>query len=217
MTDDCKTFTDYQRLALRTSRGPDGIFPPLWYLALGMAGEAGEVANLVKKFERHGKPFDPDAVVDELGDVLWYVTVAAVRCGVDLAEVAERNVAKLRRRYPDGFEARGGGADADRAAIQRLVSTFDATPNEAMDHFAGADKMVAPISAEMAASLAAGDADALAGRIVEADWAKFADAGEMVDHPGDATDMTACMDGEHPAPPAERTQRGVNPPVEVKP
>lgn len=112
----CQTLNDYQTAALRTSRGPDGTLPPLWYLALGMAGEAGEVANLVKKFERHGKPFDADAVVDELGDVLWYVAVAAVRCGVDLSEVAARNVAKLRRRYPDGFEARGGGADADRAA-----------------------------------------------------------------------------------------------------
>lgn len=110
------TIDDYQQAALRTARDADGALPPLWYLALGLTGEAGEVANLVKKFERHGKPFDADALADELGDVLWYLAVSAQAAGLSLSDVAERNVEKLRARYPDGFRPAGGGADADRAA-----------------------------------------------------------------------------------------------------
>jgi NTP pyrophosphatase (non-canonical NTP hydrolase) len=102
------TLADYQTAALRTATGPAGELPPLWYLALGLAGEAGEVANLIKKFERHGKPFDADAVSDELGDVLWYVAVAAHAAGMSLDDVADRNVAKLRARFPDGFVTGGG-------------------------------------------------------------------------------------------------------------
>jgi NTP pyrophosphatase (non-canonical NTP hydrolase) len=103
------TLDDYQQAALRTA-SLGGEVPPLWYLALGLTGEAGEVANLVKKFERHGKPFSADAVADELGDVLWYLAVAAHVAGLSLDEVASRNVDKLRARYPDGFKARGEGA-----------------------------------------------------------------------------------------------------------
>ena len=103
------TLDEYQQLALRTA-WVDGKLPPLWYLALGLCGEAGELANLVKKHERHGKPFDPDRVADELGDVLWYLAVAAQAAGISLDELANRNVDKLRARYPEGFFARGDGA-----------------------------------------------------------------------------------------------------------
>ena len=118
------TLNDYQQAALRTARDADGELQPMWYLALGLTGEAGEVANLVKKFERHGKPFDADAVADELGDVLWYLAVAASAAGLTLDEVAARNVEKLRARYPDGFKPRGGGSDADKAAkVEPAVET----------------------------------------------------------------------------------------------
>jgi MazG nucleotide pyrophosphohydrolase domain len=137
-------------------------------LQLGLLGESGEVADLVKKFTAHGKPFDAARLSEELGDVLWYVTakfdrtlvptswhahlflqpdyrmgdledvaielcqscadlghaehqidaVAAARnvlscvstmlvewCNESVADCMERNVAKLRARYPDGFTA----------------------------------------------------------------------------------------------------------------
>lgn len=100
------TLDEYQADAVRTALVNDEL-PPLWYLALGLAGEAGEVANLIKKFERHGKAFSADAVADELGDVLWYLAVAAKAAGLTLDEVAAKNVDKLRARYPEGFKARG--------------------------------------------------------------------------------------------------------------
>jgi NTP pyrophosphatase (non-canonical NTP hydrolase) len=72
--------------------------------ALGLAGEAGEFANLVKKMTAHGHPFDSEALEDELGDVLWYLAEAATAAGLNLERIAELNVKKLLNRYPDGFK-----------------------------------------------------------------------------------------------------------------
>lgn len=71
--------------------------------ALGLAGEAGEFANMVKKMTAHGHPLDKKALQDELGDILWYVAEAATACDLDLGETGQRNIHKLRQRYPDGF------------------------------------------------------------------------------------------------------------------
>ncbi|HMO60235.1 MAG TPA: nucleoside triphosphate pyrophosphohydrolase family protein [Roseiflexaceae bacterium] len=93
---------EYQRLAMRTARDIASD-ERLMNAVLGLAGEAGEVAELLKKQRYHGHPLDTTKLIDELGDLLWYVALAADTAGVPLAEVAERNVAKLRRRYPAGF------------------------------------------------------------------------------------------------------------------
>ena len=76
---------------------------PLAIFALGIAGEAGEVADLIKKKLGHGHTIEPHRIVKELGDVLWYTTALAVISGSSLAAVANMNVEKLRERYPDGF------------------------------------------------------------------------------------------------------------------
>lgn len=92
----------YQRDAMRTAgdRTDD-----LACHALGVAGEAGEVADLFKKHLFHGHPLDRAKAAKELGDVLWYVAVLANRIGYSLSNVAELNVEKLRKRYPDGFSS----------------------------------------------------------------------------------------------------------------
>ena len=71
--------------------------------ALGLAGEAGEYIELIKKHLFHGKDLDREKAVKELGDVLWYVMFAADSIGSSLDEVARVNDAKLRERYPNGF------------------------------------------------------------------------------------------------------------------
>ncbi|TAK10926.1 MAG: nucleotide pyrophosphohydrolase [Anaerolineae bacterium] len=97
------SLNDYQRLASRTSgAGRDGDFRKI-IAALGLAGEAGEFANLVKKLTAHGHEIKPDVLADELGDILWYLSEAASACNLELAAIAQMNVDKLRRRYPDGF------------------------------------------------------------------------------------------------------------------
>lgn len=73
--------------------------------ALGLAGESGEVADLVKKHLFQGHPLDLDSVIKEAGDCLWYVSLVATACGVTLEELAQRNIDKLMKRYPEGFSA----------------------------------------------------------------------------------------------------------------
>ena len=97
------TLTKYQSLANRSAgAGGDGE-QRLVVSALGLAGEAGEFANLVKKMTAHGHPIEEDALGDELGDVLWYLAEAATAAGLDLEDIANHNVQKLVKRYPEGF------------------------------------------------------------------------------------------------------------------
>ena len=96
------TLAEYQALAARTL-GPRTPDQQLANAALGLAGEAGEVADMMKKHLFHQHPLDREAIVKELGDCLWYVAAMATALDVDLDEVGARNIEKLRRRYPEGF------------------------------------------------------------------------------------------------------------------
>ena len=95
----------YQELAARTiGTSPDFSFEQrLANCALGVAGEGGEIADYLKKVVYHGHPLDRAKLADELGDLLWYVAALATTAGIPLAQIAQGNVAKLRKRYPDGF------------------------------------------------------------------------------------------------------------------
>jgi NTP pyrophosphatase (non-canonical NTP hydrolase) len=93
----------YQELALRTAGHRESERKVLTYTALGLTGESGEVAEIIKKAFYHGHPLDRDALHNELGDVLWYLAVMADGLGFSLEEIASANVAKLRARYPEGF------------------------------------------------------------------------------------------------------------------
>ncbi len=104
MDDNPLTLQDYQHLAQRTSGAGGSGERRLMVAALGLAGEAGEFANLVKKLTAHGHSIGPEALADELGDVLWYIAEAAAASGLDLGDIARQNVEKLMKRYPDGFD-----------------------------------------------------------------------------------------------------------------
>lgn len=99
-------FNDYQKEALRTeSSGDETIEHRLINGALGLNGEAGEFADLLKKHYYQGHNLDADHLAKELGDILWYVAISADAIGYDLDTVASMNVRKLQARYPNGFEA----------------------------------------------------------------------------------------------------------------
>ena len=72
------------------------------YAAIGMCGEAGEVSELVKKYEYHGHAIDTEHLARELGDVLWYVSYMADLFGYSLGKIMAMNQEKLAKRYPDG-------------------------------------------------------------------------------------------------------------------
>lgn len=82
-----------------TQDAQDHILNP----SLGLAGESGEFCDMVKKVMYHGHTMDKDKMVKELGDILWYISTASSALGVTLNEVAELNVKKLEKRYPEGF------------------------------------------------------------------------------------------------------------------
>ena len=72
---------------------------------LGLAGEAGEVVDYLKKVVGHGHKLDRDKLVKELGDVLWYVAEICSAINADMSDVAQQNIDKLKDRYPDGFSS----------------------------------------------------------------------------------------------------------------
>lgn len=98
---------DYQRDCLRTWSGMAG-HEGMTNAVLGMAGEAGEVADLYKKYLFHGKDVSEDDFINEVGDVLYYCAVFASLVGCTLEDIMRANIDKLRRRYPDGFVTGGG-------------------------------------------------------------------------------------------------------------
>ena len=96
------TFEEYQHQASETALYPKRL-QNLEYPTLGLAGEAGEVANLVKKIQRDfgGKLTDEIRLKlkDELGDVLWYISACGDELGLTLEEIAEFNIKKLAARH----------------------------------------------------------------------------------------------------------------------
>lgn len=106
-------FAEYQRRARQTA-----IYPAsgenLMYPALGLCGEAGEVAEIIKRVQRDdGGQLTADrrhALSRELGDVLWYAAALATEAGLDLAEIAAANLSKLANRR-NTSALRGEGDD----------------------------------------------------------------------------------------------------------
>jgi NTP pyrophosphatase (non-canonical NTP hydrolase) len=95
----------YQQLAMRTASPFGNQRDQLIAAALGLNGEAGEVADIIKKYCFHNHMLDTDHLIAELGDVLWYVALACQALDITMDTVMRKNIAKLARRYPEGFDA----------------------------------------------------------------------------------------------------------------
>lgn len=75
----------------------------LMHAMVGMCTESGEIQDQLKKHIFYGKPLDKTNLVEELGDLMWYVGIMSDELGVPLSEVMEKNIAKLKARYGDKF------------------------------------------------------------------------------------------------------------------
>lgn len=95
------TGNEYQEEALRTASGK---CRSLANCAMGIAGEAGECADIIKKHLFHGHDLNKEHLAKELGDVAWYLAVCAHIIGYNLDGIFKLNVDKLRARYPNGFD-----------------------------------------------------------------------------------------------------------------
>ena len=100
------TFKEYQKLSRKTAIYP-GAGKNFVYPVLGLSGESGEVAEIVKRIIR-----DKNGIVDgktkaelskELGDVLWYLTQLATEFDISLEEIASNNIKKLKSRKDRGL------------------------------------------------------------------------------------------------------------------
>lgn len=96
---------EYQVLAMKTLNPKLTENDILINGVMGLCGESGEVIDLVKKHLHQGHPLDEKKMVEELGDVLWYVAEIATYLQVNLEDVMEKNIMKLAKRFPDGFSS----------------------------------------------------------------------------------------------------------------
>ena len=94
---------EYQKLAMTTLNKEIPHDQLIVNAALGLSGEVGEVNDLLKKHMFQGHPLDKEQLINELGDIAWYLAEAAEALDINLEDILTRNIEKLKRRYPDGF------------------------------------------------------------------------------------------------------------------
>lgn len=115
-------FETYQSKAARTMNKESSPRDALCNMAMGIAGECGELVDCLKKHVFHGHPVDNDKLASEIGDVLWYLAGLSTTLGLSLDVVASGNINKLRKRYPEGFsEQRSINRAQGVAAVAELL------------------------------------------------------------------------------------------------
>ena len=98
------TVNEYQKLAMTTLNPELNKKDVLINGVMGLCGESGEAIDIVKKPLAQGHDLDREGLIKELGDIAWYLAETATALDVSLEEVLERNIEKLRKRYPEGFD-----------------------------------------------------------------------------------------------------------------
>lgn len=98
------TGNEYQKLAMTTLNPALSQKDVLINGVMGLCGESGEAIDIVKKHLHQGHALDREKLIKELGDIAWYLAETAFALDVDLDEVFEGNIAKLKARYPEGFD-----------------------------------------------------------------------------------------------------------------
>lgn len=81
---------------------------------IGLVTEIGELADTYKKCIFYNQDLDIENAKEELGDILWYLSLEATALGLTLEEIAKQNIDKLERRYPSGFSEKEAKSRADK-------------------------------------------------------------------------------------------------------
>ena len=71
---------------------------------MGLCGESGEAIDIVKEWLAQGHQLDKEHLAKELGDIAWYLAEAATALDLNLEDILEANIEKLKKRYPEGFD-----------------------------------------------------------------------------------------------------------------
>lgn len=94
---------EYQTRAMTTLNPELSKREVLINSVMGLCGESGEAIDIVKKWMAHGHELDKDHLAKELGDIAWYLAETATALDMDLEEILQANIEKLKKRYPEGF------------------------------------------------------------------------------------------------------------------
>lgn len=97
------TINEYQKLAMTTLNKELSNEQTLLNGCMGLCGESGEVIDLLKKHLSQGHDLNKEKMIEEIGDVAWYIAEIAYALNVDLETVLTKNIEKLKKRYPVGF------------------------------------------------------------------------------------------------------------------
>ncbi|MBQ7379309.1 MAG: nucleoside triphosphate pyrophosphohydrolase family protein [Clostridia bacterium] len=95
---------EYQQLAMTTLNPELSKREVLINSVMGLCGESGEAIDIVKKWMAQGHELDKEHLAKELGDIAWYLAEAATALDVQLEEIFQANIDKLKKRYPEGFD-----------------------------------------------------------------------------------------------------------------
>lgn len=99
------TINKYQELAMTTLNPELTKKDVLINSVMGLCGESGEAIDIVKKWMAQGHELDKEHLTKELGDIAWYLAEAATALEFPLDDILQANIDKLKKRYPDGFDA----------------------------------------------------------------------------------------------------------------
>ncbi len=97
---------EYKRLALRTLSNKfhiENVSANALHAAMGLCTEAGEIQDHLKRVIFYGKPVDKVNLAEELGDILWYVALMAHELKLEISDIMEMNIDKLKIRFPEKF------------------------------------------------------------------------------------------------------------------
>ena len=104
----------FQEEALRSMRSDLPYEAICSNMCMGLAGETGETIDIFKKHIYQGKDLDINDVIEEIGDILWYIANLCNVNKITMKECMESNVEKLRKRYPNGFSIKDALERADK-------------------------------------------------------------------------------------------------------
>ena len=99
------TIHEYQKLAMTTLNPDLQKKDILINGVMGLCGESGEAIDIVKKWLAQGHELDKAKLAGELGDIAWYLAETATALDLDLEDIFQANIDKLKKRYPQGFDA----------------------------------------------------------------------------------------------------------------
>ena len=99
------TVNEYQKLAMTTLNPALSKKDVLINGVMGLCGESGEAIDIVKKWLAQGHELDKEKLAKELGDIAWYLAETATALDLNLEDIFEANIEKLRKRYPEGFDS----------------------------------------------------------------------------------------------------------------